>query len=104
MTAKEQLLREIEQAPEELIEAILYILQSVKAQPRFQGSNQDSIQEADSTQVIASPVQADNSLLNLFNEFEQFAQSIPPEELVNLHTDSAEQHDQYLYGTPQTSA
>ncbi|MBD2245790.1 hypothetical protein [Nostoc sp. FACHB-888] len=103
MTAKEQLLREIEQAPEELIEAILYILQSVKAQPSFKGSNQDSIQEADSTQVIASPIQVDNSLLNLFNEFEQFAQSIPPEELVNLHTDSAEQHDQYLYGTSQTS-
>ncbi|MBN3899336.1 MAG: hypothetical protein HWQ41_29930 [Nostoc sp. NOS(2021)] len=104
MTAKEQLLREIEQAPEELIEAILYILQSVKAQPSFQGSNQDSIQEADSTQVIASPLEADNSLENLFNEFEQFAQSIPSEELVNLHTDSAEQHDQYLYGTPKTSA
>ncbi|MEA5626960.1 hypothetical protein [Nostoc sp. UHCC 0251] len=104
MTAKEQLLREIEQAPEELLEAILYILQSVKAQPSFQDSNQDSIQEADSTQVIASPVEANNSLQNLFNEFEQFAQSIPPEELVNLHTDSAEQHDQYLYGTPKTSA
>jgi hypothetical protein len=104
MTAKEQLLREIEQAPEELIETILYILQSVKAQPSFQGSNQDSIQEADSTQVIVSPLEADNSLLNLFNEFEQFAQSIPPEELVNLHTDSAQQHDQYLYETPKTSA
>jgi len=104
MTAKEQLLQEIEQAPEELIEAILYLLRFVKAQPSFQGSNQDSIQEADSTQVIAPPLEADNSLLNLLNEFEQFAQSIPPEELVNLHTDSAEQHDQYLYGTPKTSA
>jgi hypothetical protein len=69
MTAKEQLLRETEQAPEEVIEAILYILRSVKAQSSFQTSNQDSIQEAD------------NSLRNLFNEFEQFAQSIPPEEL-----------------------
>ncbi|MEH1829755.1 MAG: hypothetical protein V7L22_31220 [Nostoc sp.] len=104
MTAKEQLLREIEQAPEELLEAILYILQSVKAQSSFQDSNQDSIQEADSTQVIASPVEANNSLQNFFNEFEQFAQSIPPEELVNLHTDSAEQHDQYLYGTSKTLA
>jgi len=104
MTAKEQLLREIEQAPEALIEAILNLLQSVKAQYSEHGSHQDSIQEADSTQVIASPLEADNSLQNLFNEFEQFAQSIPPEELVNLHTDSAEQHDQYLYGNPQTSA
>ncbi len=105
MTAKEQLLREIEQAPEELIEAILNLLQSVKAQSSsLQSFNQDSIQEADSTQVIASPVEANNSLQNLFNEFEQFAQSIPSEELVNLHTDSAEQHDQYLYGTSQTSA
>ncbi|AFY30603.1 hypothetical protein [Calothrix sp. PCC 7507] len=104
MTAKEQLLREIEQAPEALIEAILHLLQSVKAQSSEHGSNQDSIQEADSTQVIASPLEADNSLQNLFNEFEQFAQSIPPEELVNLHTDSAQQHDQYLYGNPQTSA
>jgi hypothetical protein len=92
MTAKEQLLREIEQAPEEVIEAILYLLRSVKAQSSFQGSNQDSIQEAD------------NSLRNLFNEFEQFAQSIPPEELVNLHTDSAQQHDKYLYENPQASA
>jgi hypothetical protein len=104
MTAKEELLREIEQAPEELIEAILNLLQSVKAQSNLQSSRQNSIHKADSTQVIASPLQADNSLQNLFNEFEQFAQSIPSEELVNLHTDSAEQHDQYLYGTPKTSA
>lgn len=104
MTAKEQLLREIEQAPEELIVAILSLLQSVKAQPSWKSSHQDTTQEADSTQVITPPIQADNSLLNLFNQFEQFAQSIPPEELVNLHTDSAEQHDQYLYGTPKTSA
>lgn len=104
MTAKEQLLREIEQAPEELIEAILNLLWSAKAQSNLQPSHQDSIQEADSTQVIAPPLEADNSLLNLFSEFEQFAQSIPPEELVNLHTDAAEQHDQYLYGTPKTSA
>lgn len=104
MTAKEQLLREIEQAPEELIEAILYLLRSVKAQPSWKRPHQDSIQQADSTQVIAPPLEAENSLLNLFNEFDQFSQSIPPEELVNLHTDSAEQHDQYLYGTPKTSA
>jgi hypothetical protein len=104
MTAKEQLLREIEQAPEELIAAILSLLQSVKALPNLQPSHQNSIQESDSTQIITPPVEADNSLLNLFNEFEQFAQNIPPEELVNLHTDSAEQHDQYLYGTPKTSA
>lgn len=31
MTAKEQLLEEIEQAPEELIEAILNLLRSIKA-------------------------------------------------------------------------
>jgi uncharacterized protein (DUF1499 family) len=104
MTAKEQLLQEIEQAPEELIEAILYLLRSVKAQPSWKRPNQDSSNEADSTQVIAPPLEAENSLRSLFNEFEQFAQSIPPEELVNLHTDSAEQHDQYLYGNPQTSA
>ncbi len=59
MTAKEQLIREIEQAPEELIEAILNLLQSVKAQSSFQGFNQDSIQETDKTQVIASPIEAD---------------------------------------------
>ncbi|MEH2460320.1 hypothetical protein [Nostoc sp.] len=104
MTAKEQLLREIEQAPEELIEAILYLLRSVKAQPSWKRRNQNSIHEADSTQVITPPLEVENSLLNLFKEFEQFAQSIPPEELVNLHTDSAEQHDQYLYGSPKTSA
>lgn len=31
MTAKEQLLQEIEQATEEVIKAILYLLQSIKA-------------------------------------------------------------------------
>jgi hypothetical protein len=104
MTAKEQLIREIEQAPEELIEAILFLLQSVKTQSSWKISHQDSTQEADSTQLITPTVEANNSLQNIFNQFEQFAQSIPPEELVNLHIDSAEQHDKYLYGTPKTSA
>lgn len=103
MTAREQLLREIEQAPEELIEAILNLLRSVKAQSSQKTSNQDNVQETDSTQVMPSSVQTNQSLLDLFNEFEEFAQSIPPEELVNLHTDGAEQHDHYLYGTPKKS-
>ncbi len=102
MTAKEQLLREIEQAPEELIEAILNLLRSIKAQPSWKASNKASNQ--DSIQASAPSLQTGNSLLDLFNEFDQFAQGIPPEELVNLHTDSAEQHDHYLYGTPKKLA
>ncbi|NJL21088.1 MAG: hypothetical protein HC895_10135 [Leptolyngbyaceae cyanobacterium SM1_3_5] len=87
MTAKEQLLQEIEQAPEELIEAILKLLRSIKARSNWQPST-----------TVSAP-ESSNSLQDLFNEFDQFAQSIPSEELVNLHTDSAEQHDHYLYGT-----
>ncbi|WP_206813785.1 hypothetical protein [Chroococcus sp. FPU101] len=64
-------------------------------------SSQNSIPKTDRTQITPSPPQTNQSLLNLLNDFEQFAESIPPEELINLHTDSAEQHDQYLYQTPK---
>lgn len=86
MTAKEQLLQELEQTSEELIEATLAFLRSAKAQQPDHG-----IESTPST----------NPLLNLLAEFDAFADNMPPEELVRLPVDGAQHHDRYLYGTPK---
>ncbi|MDX2239981.1 MAG: hypothetical protein NW224_04780 [Leptolyngbyaceae cyanobacterium bins.302] len=86
MTAKEQLLQELEQTPDELIEATLAFLRSVKAQ------HQETVEVQGS-----SP----NPLLDLLAEFDQFATNMPPDEQARLPVDGAQQHDHYLYGTPK---
>jgi len=88
MTAKEQLLQELEQTSEELIEATLAFLRSAKAQQ----------QEVDVNPPTTNP------LLNLLAEFDEFAANIPPDELARLPVDGAQQHNHYLYGTPKQNS
>ncbi len=86
MTAKEQLLQELEQTPEDLIEATLNFLRSVKAQRQETSGAEES---------------SSNPLLTLLAEFDQFATNMPLDERDRLPTDGAEQHDHYLYGAPK---
>jgi hypothetical protein len=86
MTAKEQLLQELEQTPEDLIEATLSFLRSIKAQRQQPSEHEET---------------SGNPLLTLLAEFDQFAGNIPIDELAKLPTDGAEQHDHYLYGAPK---
>lgn len=85
MTAKEQLLQELEQTPEDLIEATLDFLRSAKAQRQDTSDGNSSR----------------NPLLALLAEFDEFAANIPADERDRLHMDGAQQHDHYLYGTPK---
>ena len=74
MTAKEQLLQEIETASDETIHQLLdfpHQTQTTKPKQPF------------------------------WQFIEELTADIPPEVLETLPTDGAEQHDHYLYGTPK---
>ncbi len=89
MTTKEQLLQELEQTPEDLMAATLNFLRSAKAQQQ---------EMAEPSGLTTDP------LLVLLAEFDEFAANIPADELARLHTDSAQQHDHYIYGVPKRSS
>ena len=86
MTAKDQLLQELEQTPENIIEATLYFLRFAKAQHHAPALSEEN---------------PDNPLMDLLEEFDQFAANIPKEDRDTLPRDGAEQIDHYLYGTPR---
>ena len=72
MTAKEQLLQEIETASDETIDQLLNFLHQTQATKTKQP---------------------------FWQFIEELTADIPPEILDTLSTDGAEQHDHYLYGT-----
>ena len=76
MTNREQLIREIEHAPENLVNEVFDFLQQIKSQQA------PSVKE-----------------YQPFSKFvEELITDIPPEVLDTLPIDSAEQHDHSLYG------
>ncbi|CCI03381.1 hypothetical protein [Microcystis aeruginosa] len=77
MTAKEQLLQEIEKSSEPLLQEVLDFLLSVRSE-KYPETRKPIWQ-------IAQEIMAD----------------VPPEIIAQLPTDGAEQHDHYLYGTPK---
>jgi hypothetical protein len=99
MTAKEQLLQEIESASNELIEAILAFLKFAKAATTQIRREPTAAATPPEKNGASHPSQS--SLQDLFTSFDRFAQNLPPEELAKLPTDGAEQHDHYIYGTPK---
>jgi len=74
MTAKEQLLQELETASDETIHQLLDFLHQTQAAKTKQP---------------------------FWQFIEELTADIPPEVLETLPTDGAEQHDHYLYGTPK---
>lgn len=80
MTLKEQLLQEIEQAPESVLEKLLQFLRLLQT-----------------PEVIDEP-STDPPIWELF---ERFTDSLPDEAATQLPSDGAAQLDHYLYGSPK---
>jgi hypothetical protein len=83
MTDREQLIQEIEQAPDSLITELLNFLRTHKASSEL---------------VQAQPNQHDRPIWEFF---EAAADDIPDDVLEQLPIDGAAHHDHYLYGTPK---
>ena len=92
MTAKEQLLQELEQTSEELIAATLVFLRSAKAQQNETVAIDSSVNTVEPTGNVGE------SLLEMI---ERITADMTPEEIAQLPKDGAEQHDHYIYGTPK---
>lgn len=86
MTAREQLLQEIEQAPDFLIEELLDFLLFAKMR-RIQDTTP---LERDRSEAVG------NAMLKLLEKF-----PLTEAESALLPTDLAAQHDHYLYGSPK---
>jgi hypothetical protein len=83
MTTKEKLIQEIEQSPEPFLEEFLDFILFAKSR-RQDGFNN-----------IAKPRKP------IWEIAAELTNDIPPEILATLSTDSAENHDHYLYGAPK---
>ncbi len=83
MTAREQLLREIQHCPEPLIKEVLDFLLFARSR------NYSSVEsEAVEHQTTQQPI---------WEFAQELMQDAPPEELAKLPADSARNHDHYLY-------
>lgn len=91
MTTKERLIQELEHAPEDLLEAVLDFVLIAKA---------DYIQESD-TPTAASVSEVPDGIASLLRLANRFAAELTAEELAQLPTDGALEHDHYIYGTPK---
>jgi hypothetical protein len=79
MTSREQLIQEIEQAPDSLVEEVLSFLQAAKTKPS---------QTEHSSDQIRKPI---------WEVAEELTADIPPEVLEKLPRDGAAQHDQPIH-------
>lgn len=87
MTNREQLIQEIQQAPDALVVQVLQFLRSQKTQL--------------DTRTEQRQTSNDRPIWELF---ESAADELPEDVLAQLPTDGAAQHDHYLYGTPKRDA
>lgn len=89
MSAKEQLLNEIENAPDAILEEILDFCLFLKQR-----------QQANAEDTVSAPPQ-DNGILDLLRQVEKIQAQVPPEEWDKLPHDGSINHDHYLYGSPK---
>ena len=99
--AREQLMREIEQAPEPPVKEVLDFLLFTKTRH----SQTISLPEVEAKLGVnrAADVSEQNDR-PVWELFEEFTKDLPDEVLAQLPTDGAEQHDHYLYGVPKKPA
>ena len=98
MTTKEQLIKEIEQAPDFLIEEVLDFLLFAKAR------RERAVTESEPTtqlQVEQTEQQLQQKSKPIWELFEEFTNDLPEEIIKQLPTDGAAQIDHYLYGKPK---
>jgi hypothetical protein len=95
MTTKEQLIQELEHAPEELLEAVLNFVMTTKETSKGTVvSNSSAIPQQNN-----EPTNGIQALLDLLDSM-----PLSPEDIASLPHDGAENHDHYLYGAPKKSA
>jgi len=87
MTNREQLIREIEQVPDELVEEILDFCLFVKQRQQVKAT----------AQPVSSEPQT-SGILNLLERVKEIQAQVPAEEWDKLPHDGAINHDHYLYG------
>ncbi|AFZ23540.1 hypothetical protein Cylst_1244 [Cylindrospermum stagnale PCC 7417] len=98
MTSKEQLIREIEQAPDNLIEELLDFLLFAKARRNQQNTASDSVIELT---VESREQQLQPKSKPIWEIFSDFTNELPEEVITQLPTDGAVQIDHYIYGKPK---
>jgi hypothetical protein len=98
MNAKEQLVKEIEQADDSQVEYLLNLFLSMKKSAAVQSELE--IQPI-STDNNVEPANTDRNSRPIWELFIEAAESLPPEALESLPVDGAAQHDHYLYGSPK---
>ena len=89
MNPKEQLLQEIQQSPELLIKEVLDFLLFAKSR------NYPLVEP----KLLDKPTNQQP----IWEFAQELMQDAPPEELTKLPTDSARNHDHYLYDAPKQS-
>jgi hypothetical protein len=87
MTMREQLTREIEQAPDALIEEILDFCLFIKQRKAKEQPSQATPQTA--------------GILDLLEQVKEIQAQVPAEVWETLPHDGAINHDHYLYGSPK---
>lgn len=86
MTAREQLLREIEQAPEAMVQTVLDFFLFVKQRQQL---------KTESSQAAEPEA---NGVLDLLEDIEGIQSQVPEVEWDNVPHDGSINHDHYLYG------
>ncbi|MGP1371530.1 MAG: DUF2281 domain-containing protein [Almyronema sp.] len=90
MTNREQLIQEIEQAPDALIEEVLDFYLFLKQRQQAKDEAQ-----ADTSELSF------NGILNLLEQVKDIQSQVPAEEWEKLPHDGSINHDHYLYGAPK---
>jgi len=88
MTAREQLSKELEQAPDSLVEEILDFFLFVKQRQQAKTNHQ-------ATETTT------NGILDLLERVKEIQAQVPTEEWEKLPHDGSINHDHYLYGSPK---
>jgi len=88
MTVREQLSKELEQAPESLVEEILNFCLFLKQRQQAKANNQ----------AIAPKT---NGILDLLERVKAIQAQVPNEEWDKIPHDGSINHDHYLYGSPK---
>ncbi len=91
MTLREQLSKEIEQAPDTLVEEILDFCLFIKQRQEAKALAQSQTPQA-------------SGILDLLDRVKEIQAQVPPEEWDKLPHDGSINHDSYLYGDPKVEA
>jgi hypothetical protein len=89
MSTKDQLLNEIERAPEAMVEEMLNFCLFLKQRQQAK------------VEASAATAPHENGILEWLKQVEEIQAQVPPEEWDKLPHDGAINHDHYLYGSPK---